>query len=89
MNWTDQGIKGLEGFDQRLADARQQVEQAGGQVEATYLTMGAYDLVGIVSGVDDTTVAKLALGLGRVGNVRTTTLRAFPEQEAVQIIQSL
>ena len=89
MNWTEQGVKNVDGWAQRVAGARQQVQQAGGKLEATYMTMGVYDVVAIISGVDDTAMAKLAIGLGRAGNVRTTTLRAFSEQEAVQLIQSL
>ena len=89
MNWTEQGIRDPEGFAQRVATSRQQVEQVGGQVDAVYVTMGIYDVVAVVSGVDDTTMAKLAIGFGRAGNIRTTTLRAFPEQEAVQLMQSI
>ena len=51
--------------------------------------MGLYDVAAIVSGVDDTTIAKLAMAIGQLGNVRTTTLRAFPEGEAAQIVSGL
>lgn len=89
MNWTEQGIKDVKGWPQRVADARRQVEAAGGQLESVYVTMGLYDVVAIVSGVDDTTIAKLAMAIGQLGNVRTTTLRAFPEGEAAQIVSGL
>jgi len=86
MNWTEQGIRNVQGWPQRVADAREQIERLGGQLERTYLTMGAYDVVAVVSGVDDATMAKLAIGIGQAGNVRTMTLRAFPEQEAIALV---
>ena len=38
---------------------------------------------------DDPTMAKLVLSLGAVGNVRTLTMRAFPEPEYRAILASL
>ena len=49
--------------------------------------MGAYDAVGIIDGLDDAAMAQLAISVGQLGNVRTATLRAFPEAEAVQLIK--
>ena len=89
MNWTDQGVRGIKDWPQRLAAARRQVEGLGGKLTSVYLTMGAYDLVATVDGIDDEAMARLALGLGQVGNVRTTTLRAFPEADAVRLTQSV
>ena len=87
MNWTEQGIRNVEGWPERLAAAKQQIQAAGGQMDAAYLTMGIYDVVAILSGIDDTAMAKLAISLGRAGNVRTTTLRAYPEDEATQLVR--
>ena len=87
MNWTEKGIKDVSGWSQRVADARKQVEALGGRLVTTYLTMGAYDVIAVVDGVDDEAIARFAMGLGRQGNVRTTTLRAFPEDEAVRLTQ--
>ena len=87
MNWTEKGIKDVSGWSKRVADARKQVEAMGGKLEATYLTMGAYDVIAVVSGVDDDGIARFAMGLGKQGNVRTTTLRAFSEDEAVRLTQ--
>ena len=43
----------------------------------------------VVNLPDDETVAKLALTLGSTGNVRTLTMRAFPEEEYRHIVMSL
>lgn len=89
MNWTEQGIQNVGDWPQRVASARSQIEAAGGKLAGAYVTMGVYDVVAVLSGIDDAGIAKLAMGLGKAGDVRTTTLRAFPEQEAAQIIQGL
>ena len=47
------------------------------------------DLVVTVEAPSDDCVAKFALALGNLGNVRTTTLKAFTEPEYQDIIQSL
>jgi uncharacterized protein with GYD domain len=52
------------------------------------MTMGAYDVVTIIEAPDDETVAKFLLSIGGMGNIRTTTLRAFNEAETKSIIGS-
>jgi uncharacterized protein with GYD domain len=54
-----------------------------------YLTMGQYDAVAISEAPDDQTIAKLALGAGARGNVRTETMRAFTDEEARAIAADL
>ncbi len=54
-----------------------------------YLTMGGHDLVVMVEAPNDEAVAKFALKIGSLGNVRTTTLKAFTEQEYRNIIETL
>ncbi len=54
-----------------------------------YLTMGGYDLVVTVEAPNDDAVAKFALAIGSIGNVRSTTLKAFTEEEYRGIIEAL
>ncbi len=58
-------------------------------MKAIYLTMGAYDLVAIIEAPSDQAAARFALTMGALGNVRTTTLKAFTESEFSDIVQSL
>lgn len=88
-NWTDQGIRNVKDAAKRLDAAKQMMKDAGGELKAFYMTMGAYDLVTIVDAPNDEVVAKLLLAIGGLGNVRTTTLRAFTETETRKIIDSL
>jgi uncharacterized protein with GYD domain len=62
---------------------------AGGAFKAFYLTMGEYDMMAIYEAPDDAVAARFNLQLGMIGNVRTRTLKAFPEAAYREIIASL
>jgi uncharacterized protein with GYD domain len=87
-NWTDQGIRDVKGAPKRIDAAKRSIKDAGGEFKALYMTMGAYDVVTIIEAPDDETVAKFLLSIGGMGNIRTTTLRAFNEAETKSIIGS-
>ncbi|MBI4277801.1 MAG: GYD domain-containing protein [Armatimonadetes bacterium] len=89
INWTDQGIKNVKDSPPRLDAAKKMMMDMGGQLKGFYLTMGSYDLVTIIEAPNDETVAKFALKLGSLGNVRTTTLKAFTEDEYRKIVGAL
>ena len=87
--WTDQGIRAVKESPRRLDATRKSIEAAGGKLLGFYLTMGRYDEVLIVEGPSDEVTATLALSAGSEGNVRTETLRAFPEAEYRNIIAKI
>ncbi|HUZ64857.1 MAG TPA: GYD domain-containing protein [Acetobacteraceae bacterium] len=88
-NWTDQGARGIGDSPQRLDAARKALVEMGGQITAFYMTMGEYDLVLTYDAPDDAVAARFTLTLGKLGNVRTKTLKAFPETAYREIIKSL
>ncbi len=88
LNFTDQGIRSVKESPKRATNFENLVKKLGG--EATYYyTMGQYDLVAIVKLPNDESMLKLGLELGRLGNVRTTTLKGWTKQEMAGIISSL
>jgi uncharacterized protein with GYD domain len=89
VNWTDQGSRDVAGSPKRLDAARKQLESMGGHVESVYMTMGEYDFVLIYEAPDDAIAARLSLMLNRQGNVRTKTMKAFPEAAYREIVTSL
>ena len=89
VNWTDQGIRTVKKSPQRLDATRKAIEAAGGKMLGFYLTMGRYDEILIVEGPSDAVAATLALSAGSEGNVRTETLKAFPEAEYRNIIAKI
>ncbi len=89
FNYTDQGIRGFKESPKRQEAARETARTFGVELKEIYLTMGLYDFVGIAEATEDQAVAKFALSLGALGNVRTTTLKAFTQAEFRDIVQSL
>lgn len=88
-NWTDQGLKTVADSPRRLDAAKKALEEMGGHFQTLYLTMGQFDLVGIYDAPDDAVAARFILLLGRLGNIRTMSMKAFPEEAYRHIVHSL
>lgn len=88
-NYTEQGIKNMKDTPARLQAARDAIQDAGGRMICWYLTLGQYDFVSVVEFPDAETGARVLLALGAQGNIRTTTMQAFTEEEAAAIVQGL
>ncbi|MEY9892631.1 uncharacterized protein with GYD domain [Catenulispora sp. MAP12-49] len=86
LNWTDQGIRDYPKSTQRADAFSQMVEKFGGRTVSLFWTIGTYDLVAVVEAPDAETVTAALLRLGALGNVRTTTMRAFGRDEMTGII---
>ncbi len=89
INWTEQGIRDVKSSPKRLDAARKLLGEMGGTLKAFYLTMGEFDMVVVAEAPDDAVAARFAMMLGQAGNVRTRTLKAFPELAYREIIASL
>jgi uncharacterized protein with GYD domain len=89
VNWTEQGVRNVRDSPKRLDAARKSLADMGGSFREFYLTMGEYDMVAVCEAPDDAVAARFALQLGMGGNVRTRTLKAFPEAAYREIINSL
>jgi uncharacterized protein with GYD domain len=84
--WTEQGVKNYPDSVQRGKDATAAAERMGGKIISLHWTTGRYDLVSIGEFPDDETATAFALKLSSLGNVRTTTMRAFGSDEMAKII---
>jgi uncharacterized protein with GYD domain len=89
INWTEQGARDVRNAPKRLDAAKKQLGDMGGTFKAFYLTMGECDMVALVEAPDDAVLARFALMLAGGGNVKTRTLKAFPELAYREIIASL
>jgi len=65
------------------------LEAIGGKLIALYATMGEYDYVAIAEGPSDEVALGYLLALGAQGQVRTTTLKAFPRELFEEIVKRL
>jgi uncharacterized protein with GYD domain len=88
-SWTDQGMHAIEESPRRIDAARKALEEMGGRILSAYMTMGEYDLVLTYDAPDDAVAARFTLMLGKLGNVRTKSMKAFPEEAYRQIVNSL
>ncbi|MGX1881273.1 GYD domain-containing protein [Streptomyces sp. NPDC055287] len=86
LNWTDQGIRGYKDTPQRAEAFAAAAQKLGAKLLNIYWTVGSYDLVAVVEAPDDETATAILLQVGGLGNVRTTTLRAFGREEMDRII---
>ena len=88
-NWTDQGVQHVKDSPRRLDLAKKALKDMDGEFKSFFLTMGDYDIVAVYEAPDDAVAARFNLQLGMLGNIRTHTLKAFPEAAYREIIRSL
>jgi uncharacterized protein with GYD domain len=89
VRYTEQGVRSIKESPARLDAAKKAFQAAGGEIKQFYLAMGKYDIVIISEGPSDEVAAAMALGLASLGNVRTETMRVFPEAEFRKIVGSI
>src|ERR687885_315179 len=87
MNWTDAGAKAAADTTDRYRAAKSDLEQRGLTFKDIYWTVGPYDLMLVTEAPDDETVSGALLRLAAAGNLRTTTMRAFTEDEMRGVIE--
>lgn len=83
--WTDQGIRNVQNVPERVKASRQMVEKAGGKMQF-YMTMGKYDFMLLVEIPTDEDIAAILLCLGSMGNIRTTSMKAWTEEETTKLL---
>jgi uncharacterized protein with GYD domain len=86
---TDQGIKGIKESPKRMQAGKALLKKMGGRVKQVYLTSGDTDAIMIADAPDGDVITKFAMALGSLGNVRTSTTRAWPEAEFKKMVAEL
>jgi uncharacterized protein with GYD domain len=86
INWTDQGVKTYKDTMKRADAGRELAQKLGGRIKDLYWTLGSCDLVAISEFPDAESYTAFALGLGSQGNIRTSTLRGYNDDEIRRII---
>jgi uncharacterized protein with GYD domain len=88
MSCTEQGIRNLKDTIKRADAARTEAEKIGGKF-TSYWTFGKYDGIGIFEPPNDEAAMHFGLKVGSLSNIRTTTLRAFTEEEIASVLDKL
>lgn len=86
---TEQGAKNLKDAPKRIEDGIKSWEAAGGKMIGFYATLGEYDYISISEHPDEKAATTFILGLNVLGNVKTTTLRAFTTEEFAGMLKKL
>lgn len=86
IKFTQQGVKGIDETTKRSAAFKAAAKKLGVKVTAVYWTLGDHDGVMISEAPDDETATAAMLHLGAMGNVHTSTVRAFTAAEMDKIV---
>jgi uncharacterized protein with GYD domain len=89
INFTDQGIRNIKDSPKRLEATKKALQKLGGELQSFYLTQGAFDGVLIFEVPNEEALTTFLLSTGAAGNVRTTTVRAYTEEEYHKHIKAL
>lgn len=86
LKFTQQGIKGIDESTRRAAAFKAAAKKLGCRVTNIYWTLGDFDGVLILEAPNDETATTALLHLSALGNVHTSTLRAFTAAEMDKIV---
>jgi uncharacterized protein with GYD domain len=89
MKLTEQGAKTIKDAPGRMEAGIKAFEKMGGKVIGFYAVMGEYDYVGVGEAPSDEVATTFSLALGSLGNVKTTTLRAYTKEEFAAMVKKL
>jgi uncharacterized protein with GYD domain len=89
INWTDEGIRTVRETLDRADKFEELAQKHGASLEQVYWTVGPYDIVAIIEAPDDESATAVLLEGSTLGNIRTTTLRAYDRDQMSGIIQRL
>src|SRR5262245_21500270 len=88
-SFTEQGLQNIKDSPKRAEAVSKLAKKVGASLKDTYWTLGQYDFVAIIEAPDDVTMTALGATIGKLGNVRTETLRAFTGAELKSILAKI
>lgn len=86
IRFTSQGLQNIHESPHRAQAFKAAARKAGIKVSQIFWTMGTYDGVILFDAPNEGVATGLMLALDALGNVQTTTLRAFSADEFAKII---
>jgi uncharacterized protein with GYD domain len=89
IKFTEQGIKAIGETTKRAATLKSTAKKMGVKFTNIFWTLGAYDGLLIFESPDDETATALMLRLSSLGNLQTTTARAFTSAEMDGILAKM
>ena len=86
IRFTEQGAKNFRKSPGRAAAFQAAAQKAGAKIREIYWTLGEFDGAVLFEAASDEAATSLMLALAALGNVRTSTLRAFSSAEMKEIV---
>jgi uncharacterized protein with GYD domain len=86
--FTDQGIRSIKDSPKRAQAFRDLAKKNGVTVREMLWTLGTYDLVVVTEGSEEAMAATM-LTIAKLGNVRTTTLRAMDAETFQRVLEKV
>src|SRR5271168_3168272 len=89
INFTNKGVLHVKDTANRASHYKELAAKLGCTVKENYWTQGQYDVVSIVDAPDEASMIALAMSVGKLGFIRTQTLRAFSAAELAPIMDKV
>jgi uncharacterized protein with GYD domain len=86
---TKQGAQNIKDAPERIEKGIKAFEGIGGKIVGFYATMGEYDYVAIGEAPNDEIAMTFMLGQVSLGNVKTTTMKAFSTEAFAEMVKKL
>jgi len=87
LNFTQQGLQNIHESPHRAGAFKSAARKAGCKITHLLWTLGAHDGVVLFQAKDDAAATSLMMALSALGNVHTTTMRAFDAAEFAAIVE--
>jgi uncharacterized protein with GYD domain len=88
VNFTEQGIRNIKESPKRAQGFRDLCKKSSVTVREVLWLQGPYDMLTIIEGTDEAMTAVL-LTMGKLGNVRTLTLRAMDAETIGRVLDKV
>lgn len=83
--FTDQGARTGKDLPARIRAAQKETEKHGGKL-TVYATFGEYDTVSMLEAPNDEAAFSIISNIVSLGNVKTTTLKAFTLEQIEKML---
>jgi len=87
--WTAKRMETIKDLPEGIKQGPKVFESYGVKIQVMLFTMGRYDLVAVGEAPDAESMTRALLRWGSVGLLRTETLRGYPAEKMIELIQGI
>ena len=89
INFTEQGVRDVKDTANRASHYKELAAKTGCTIKEIWWTQGQYDVVSVIEAPDDASATALAMSVGKLGYIRTQTLRAYSAADLAPIMEKV